>query len=158
MRITASGVLRIEYVNKKIKKKWIREAVIQMAKDLVTCKYCGITERGHICPHRKSRVKKGDRKSDKFRNTKVWQLKREEIKQRDRHLCAVCLANLYNTINWLNYKNVEVHHIEKLEENYSRRLDNSNLISLCSYHHKMAENGEIPREVLYELVAKVHKE
>ena len=126
--------------------------------DYVTCKYCGVTIRGHICPHRKSRVKQGDRQSDRFRNTKVWQLKRAEIKQRDRHLCAVCLANLYNTINWLNYKNVEVHHIEKLEENYSRRLDNSNLISLCSYHHKMADKGEIPREVLYELVAKVHKE
>ena len=129
-----------------------------MAKDLVTCKYCGVVPRGHQCKHKKSRQKSGDRKSDRFRNTKVWQLKRAEIKQRDRHLCAVCLANLYNTINWLNYKGVEVHHITPMQEDYNRRLDNDNLISLCSYHHHMADKGEIPRDVLYDLVMKVHKE
>ena len=132
-----------------------RKAVSAVKK---TCQYCGVVSENHICPFRKSRQKSGDRQSDRFRNTKAWQNKREEIKQRDRHLCAVCLANLYNTINWLNYKGVEVHHIEKLEENYNRRLDNSNLVSLCSYHHKMADKGEIPREVLYDLVSKVHKD
>ena len=123
-----------------------------MAKDLVTCRYCGIVPRGHQCKHKASRQKSGDRQSDRFRNTKAWQLKREEVKQRDRYLCQVCLANLYNTINWLNYKGVEVHHIDKLEENYDRRLDNGNLISLCSYHHKMADKGQIPKQVLFDLV------
>lgn len=132
--------------------------MIAVAKDMVTCQYCGIVPRGHQCKYKKSRQKSGDRQSDRFRNTKVWQLKREEIKQRDRHLCQVCLANLYNTINWLNYKGVEVHHITPMQEDYNRRLDNDNLISLCSYHHHMADNGEIPREVLHDLAMKVHKE
>ena len=123
-----------------------------MAKDLVTCKYCGITTRGHICPHRKSRVKQGDKQSERFRKTKAWTDKSIEIRQRDRYLCQVCLANLYNTMNWLNYKAVEVHHITPIQEDYTKRLDNDNLISLCSYHHHMADKGEIPRAVLYELV------
>lgn len=154
MRTAAIGVHRTESARKNTGKKWSRN----MAKDLVTCRYCGVVQRGHICPHKKSRQKTGDRQSDRFRNTKVWQLKREEIKQRDRYLCQVCLANLYNTINWLNYKGVEVHHITPMQEDYSRRLDNDNLISLCSYHHHMADNGEISRDVLYDLVMKVHKE
>ena len=123
-----------------------------MAKDLVTCKYCGVVPRGHQCVHRKSRVKQGDRQSDKFRKTKAWTNKSIEIRQRDRYLCQVCLANLYNTMNWLNYKGVEVHHITPINEDYNKRLDNDNLISLCSMHHHMADNGEIPREVLYDLV------
>ena len=115
-------------------------------------------DEGHICPHRKSRVKQGDRKSDKFRKTKAWTNKSIEIRQRDRYLCQVCLANLYNTMNWLNYKGVEVHHIDKLQENYERRLDERNLISLCSYHHKMADNGEIPKQVLFDLVEMKYEE
>ena len=122
-----------------------------------TCKYCGVVDEGHICPHRKSRVKQGDRKSDKFRKTKAWTNKSIEIRQRDRYLCRVCIANLYNTMNWLNYQSVEVHHITPINENYNQRLDNDNLISLRSYHHHMADNNEIPREVLYDLVRKAHE-
>ena len=119
-----------------------------------TCKMCGVVSVDHICPHRRSRQKSGDRQSDKFRNTKVWQKKRDEIKCRDRYLCQVCLKDLYNTLSFLNYKNIEVHHIVPLEEDYSKRLDVDNLISLCSMHHKMAERGEIPREVLFSLIKK----
>ena len=126
--------------------------------DLVTCQYCGITQRGHVCPHKKSRQKSGDRQSDRFRKTKAWTDKSIEIRQRDRFLCQCCLNNLYDTITWLNYKTVEVHHITPINEDYNRRLDNDNLISLCSYHHKMADKGQIPRDVLYDLVSKVHKE
>ncbi len=68
--------------------------------DYVTCKYCGITTRGHICPHRKSRQKSGDRQSDRFRKTKVWTAKSIEIRQRDKYLCQVCLRNKYNTLKY----------------------------------------------------------
>ena len=121
--------------------------------DFVTCKYCGVVQRGHQCPHRKSRQKSGDRRSDSFRKTKAWTNKSIEIRQRDRYLCQVCLRNLYNTMSFLNYKTVEVHHITPIEEDYDRRLDNDNLISLCSYHHHMADNGQIPREVLQNIVS-----
>ena len=154
MRIIASGVRRTESARKNTEKRWIKD----MAKDLVTCRYCGIVPRGHRCPHKKSRQKDDDRQSDRFRKTKAWTQKSIEIRQRDRYLCQCCLNNLYNTIDWLNYKTVEVHHITPLQEDYNRRLDNDNLISLCSYHHKMADKGDIPRNVLYDLVSKVHKE
>ena len=52
----------------------------------------------------------------------------------------------------MNYKTVEVHHITPINEDYNRRLDNDNLISLCSYHHKMADKGQIPRAELYKMV------
>ena len=122
-----------------------------------TCKMCGIVPTDHICPYRKSRQKSGCRRSDAFRKTKAWTNKSLEIRQRDKFLCQVCLRNRYNTLSFLNYKTVEVHHITPIEEDYNRRLDNDNLISLCSYHHKMADKGQIPREELYEIVEEVEK-
>ena len=108
-------------------KKGERQKVCMMYK---TCKMCGVVSVDHICPHRRSRQKSGDRQSDKFRKTKAWTDKSVEIRQRDRYLCQVCLKNLYNTLDTLNY----------------------NLITLCSYHHKMADKGQIPRETLYEIL------
>lgn len=125
--------------------------------DYITCSKCGVVERGHKCPHRKSRYKSGDRDSDKFRNTIRWQRKRDEIKTRDRYLCQLCLRNLYNTLNMVNFKNIEVHHITSIQEDYNRRLDNDNLISLCGYHHKMAEKGQIPKEELYKIVEEIEQ-
>ena len=144
-------------LNKRCEDEYRREVEGRMG-DYVTCRYCGVVSRGHICPHRKSRQKSGDRQSDQFRKTKAWTQKSIEIRQRDRYLCQCCLNNLYNTISWLNYKSVEVHHIVPLQEDYNKRLDNDNLISLCDYHHKMADKGEIPREVLMEIVRNIHKE
>lgn len=116
-----------------------------------TCKYCGVVNEDHICPYKRSRVKQGDRQSDKFRKTKAWTNKSIEIRQKSKYLCAVCLEGKHHTMNWLNYKNLEVHHIIPLAEDYTKRLDNANLICLCQFHHKMAELGEIPREELLEL-------
>lgn len=121
--------------------------------DLVTCKYCGIVERGHRCKNRPKRIQTKNRASDKFRNTIAWKRKAEECKNRDRHLCRVCVAGLYNTLNQINFKNLESHHIIPIAEDYSKRLDNDNIITLCQMHHKMAECGQIPRTVLQEILA-----
>lgn len=120
---------------------------------LKTCSKCGIVPEGHICPYRKPRSNKRDSKADKFRKTKAWINKSIEIRQRDKCLCKVCINNLYYTINIYNYDKLEVHHITPVNEDYDRRLDNDNLITLCNFHHKMAECGKIPREELYEIVA-----
>lgn len=122
---------------------------------LVTCAHCGIVKRGHICPYRPKHRKNGDKQADAFRSTKVWQRKREEIQTRDRHLCQICLRDKYNTLSFLNYKTAQVHHITSIQEDYNRRLDNDNLICLCSYHHKMAEDGQIPKQELYEIVDEI---
>lgn len=120
--------------------------------DYITCSRCGIVPRGHHCPYKTYKKKTYDTEADKFRKTKKWTNKSIEIRQRDRYLCRVCEANLYNTVLQFNFNEVEVHHIEKLNENFEKRLDNDNLISLCRYHHKMADDGKISREELYKLI------
>lgn len=120
---------------------------------LKTCARCGkIVDENHICPYKKYRKKNKDSKADRFRSTKAWTDKSLEIRTRDRYLCKVCEANLYNTVRQFNYDKLEVHHIIKVTEDYNKRLDNDNLISLCAYHHRLADNGEIPKEILQDLI------
>ena len=64
---------------------------------LKTCQYCGIVPYNHICPH-KAKGKKEVTDIDRFRWTKAWQKKREEIKKRDLYLCQICIREIYNTI------------------------------------------------------------
>jgi hypothetical protein len=37
-------------------------------------------------------------------------------------------------------------------EDYTKRLEDSHLIAVCSYHHSMAEHGEISRGELLKIV------
>lgn len=121
---------------------------------LKSCKYCGrIHDSKYICPNKPIRNKyKVNTEEDKFRNTYVWQKKRKHIKERDKGLCQVCIRKLYNTLKQYNYIDIQVHHIIPIKENYELRLEDDNLISLCKYHHELAEKGEIPRVLLRELI------
>ena len=121
--------------------------------EYITCSRCGIVKRGHICSKKPQRKVERDSQADKFRKSKGWTNKSIEIRQRDKYLCVVCMANRYNTIRQYNFDKLEVHHITPLHEDYNKRLDNDNLITLCKYHHNLAENGEIPREELQELIS-----
>lgn len=121
---------------------------------LKTCSKCGIVPQDHICPYRSYNKKNKDSKANKFRKTKAWTDKSIEVREKSKYLCSICMENKYNTINQFNFKNLSVHHIVPLEEDYNLRLENSNLICLCEFHHHMAEKGEIPREELLELVKK----
>jgi 5-methylcytosine-specific restriction endonuclease McrA len=121
--------------------------------EYITCSRCGVVKRGHICPNKPYRKKERDAQVDKFRKSTRWTNKSKEIRQRDKYLCVVCMANRYNTIRQFNFDKLEVHHITPLAEDYNKRLDNDNLITLCKYHHNLAENGEIPREELCELIS-----
>lgn len=120
---------------------------------LKSCQYCGrIHERSYVCPKKPVRSKYNKTEKDRFRSTNAWAKKRTEIKQRDHFLCQICKRKLYNTYQQYNYENIEVHHIQKLESNYDLRLENTNLISLCSYHHRMADMGDIPTRELQDIV------
>ena len=122
--------------------------------DLVTCKYCGVVERGHRCPYRPRAKTKETTEQRRFRNSQAWIKKSAEVKQKAKYLCEVCLEGTYNTINLLTYKDLETHHIEPIGENFDKRLDNDNLIVLCQQHHKMAEKGDIPKDYLQKLAQK----
>ena len=135
--------------------KWVSFIVYkegEIMADYVTCAHCGIVPRGHHCPYKTYKKKAYDTEADKFRKTKRWTNKSIEIRQRDRYLCRVCEANLYNTVQRFNYSELDVHHIIPINEDYNKRLDNDNLITLCRYHHKMADDGKIPKEELYGLI------
>ena len=114
-----------------------------------SCKYCGrMHDISEVCPrkpHISFHKNKNKQMKDKFRSTSLWQTKREEIARRDLYLCRVCLSEGRMS------RDISVHHIIPLAADYSKRLDNDNLISLCHYHHERAESGEISPDRLREL-------
>lgn len=116
---------------------------------LVSCSYCGGRHgRGYACSKRPT-TKRGPIEANyvrAFRNSKAWQLKRAEIKARDKLLCKYCLSNGRYTFNKLS-----VHHIRPIAKAWAARLDNDNLITLCPICHKMAEDGKIEASILAEM-------
>lgn len=60
----------------------------------------------------------------------AWKNKRQEIIKRDNNECQICKA-LYKFV-----PSDDVHHIVPMTKDFSKRLDNDNLISLCKYHHQ----------------------
>ncbi|APH16861.1 HNH endonuclease family protein [Clostridium sporogenes] len=120
---------------------------------LISCSKCGrIHERGFKCKNNIRQVyTKKQTVASKFRNTKAWRDKRNDIINRDKALCQICIRNLHNTLPRQYNNNVQVHHITPINENYDKRLDDNNLVTLCTYHHSMAECVHIKRNDLYGL-------
>lgn len=116
---------------------------------MVSCSYCGgVHTRGFQCGKRpKDKRKKEETYITRFRSTNVWKRKREEIKARDKFLCQWCKQK-----GTYVFTKLEVHHIWPISKAWNKRLDNSNLITLCTYCHKMADNEEISRKELLEIV------
>lgn len=116
-----------------------------------SCKYCGrIHDKKYICSNRPKQTKYTD--INKFRSTKQWRVKREEIRERDKQLCQVCIRKLYNTEQQYTYNDLSVHHAIPIESDYTKRLDNDNLLTLCRYHHELAESKDIPIRVILEII------
>lgn len=123
---------------------------------LKSCTYCGRVHDNKLdCGKRPRRRKNTD--IDKFRSTQAWQKKREEIRQRDKNLCQICIRKLYNTLNQFTYEDLSVHHAIPLDEDFTKRLDNDNLLTVCGYHHEMAERGAIPRAVILSIITEQEK-
>lgn len=83
----------------------------------------------------------------RFRRTNRWRVKAERIKKRDNYLCQECKSKGIYTYNLL-----EVHHIVKLKDDFDKRLDDDNLITLCCVCHKKADKGELSKEHLKSLI------
>lgn len=117
---------------------------------LKSCKYCGrIHDEKYICP-KKTVKKKDSTEIEKFRGSKLWKKKREEIRSRD-YFCRLCIRDKTITKDSLRTDELSVHHIIPLNEDFDRRLDEDNLITLCSRHHEDAEAGKISRATLLKL-------
>lgn len=122
-----------------------------------SCHYCGkIVDTKHQCLMKPKRVRAYDDKDEnihiiKFRNSQSWQRKRKEIRDRDHNLCQVCIRELYHTITKYTYDGISVHHIVSLMQDFSLRLHDMNLLTLCKQHHDYADQGIIPAIVLREI-------
>lgn len=127
---------------------------------LRSCQYCSkIHDTKYDCGKKPKYIsKKVATKMDKFRWTRAWQEKREQIKERDKYMCQVCKTGKYHTDRQYNTEDLSVHHIEPLLYNFDKRLDEDNLITLCSYHHELAEKGKISSIELKELISTVECE
>ena len=65
-----------------------------------------------------------------FYESTEWSKTREVVKTRDACMCQLCLSDGIGKEAHL------VHHIDELKESWDRRLDPTNLISLCDSCHK----------------------
>lgn len=129
-----------------------------------SCVYCGgIHDGDYICTAKeqtikeqlrnRNRTKETETEEYKFYQSTAWKRKRNEIVKRDLCLCQSCLNIIKDDygLNLLTYRNLSVHHIKPLKDNWDKRLDGDNLITLCNQCHVMAENGEIDEELLLEI-------
>ena len=108
---------------------------------LVSCSRCGkLHPRGYKCNVGRIYKKTSD---DKLRSRYAWTLKAKQIKADAMGLCEVCKKQGIYT-----YDNLEVHHITKLRDNPDGLLEDDNLICLCTYHHKQADDGTLKADDL----------
>ena len=118
---------------------------------LVTCQYCGrIHQKSFDCGKKPSHKKVTY--IDRFRWSRTWKDKAKQIKERDKYLCQACIRMMKGTVDQYTHERLSVHHIVPISEDYDKRLDDNNLITLCAMHHELAEAGELPRQELLEAV------
>lgn len=82
-----------------------------------------------------------------LRRRTSWTNKSREIREKSKYLCAVCLDKGEARAD----DDIEVHHIRKLRDYPEGLLEDDNLVCLCTYHHKQADNGILSAEYLREL-------
>ena len=117
------------------------------------CPYCGkIHDKKYTCEQARIIKQQRDREQFKrnqanrtFRSSSLWTDKAKAIRERDLNLCRICMAEgKYTPAD-------SVHHIRKLKDDFEKRLDDDNLISLCTYHHKLADSGAYSESYLQSL-------
>ena len=122
-----------------------------------SCKYCGRVHNENYRCNKKPIKRKKINDTTRFRNSPKWQKKRKEIKERDNYLCQICIRELYGTKRKYNHENLQVHHAIPINSNKDLKLDESNLITLCSMHHSMCEKGKIPFEEIQGIINEQNK-
>ena len=111
---------------------------------LKSCSRCGkIHDISKQCP--KIVIYTGGQERE-LRRTRRWTEKSLQMRERTNFLCEVCRDR-----GLITYKNIEVHHIEKLKDRPDLLLEDSNLICLCKEHHEQADRGILSKEYLKSL-------
>lgn len=118
--------------------------------DLKSCSRCGkIHPRGYNCNVGRIYTKTDE---SRLRSRYAWTKKAKQIKDDANGLCEVCKA-----LGVYTYDGLEVHHITKLRDEPNGLLEDDNLICLCVYHHKQADDGELDVDYLRKLVKERRK-
>ena len=107
-------------------------------------------DENHICSKKPIKKKKINDVT-RFRNSPKWQRKRKQIKERDNYLCQICIREIYGTKRKYNHENLQVHHAIPINTNEDLKLDESNLITLCSMHHSMCDK-KIPYKEIKRII------
>ena len=118
---------------------------------LISCARCGRIHAYGQCPKApepKARYYNPEARTDaqRFRSSRTWQRKAEEVKERDKYLCRLCLFN-----GRINNRDLSVHHITPINEAKEKRLDNDNLITLCNDCHMKVEGDDQYTDLLRRL-------
>lgn len=95
----------------------------------VTCKYCGIVDKPHHCPH--SRKTNNSRVDKKIYKNPIWLQLRADVMENYNN---ICLWSLY--VDGKIVHADEVHHIVEVLDNAELAYEYSNLIPLEFYNHK----------------------
>lgn len=120
---------------------------------LTSCKYCGrIHQKNYDCGMKPQRKRQALTKIDRFRHSREWKEKSISIRERDNYLCQICIRKMYSTIHQYNYNNLSVHHAIPVGADWDKRLDDDNLITSCSMHHEMMEDGTISYEEVKQII------
>lgn len=80
-----------------------------------------------------------------FRGLAAWRHLADWVRDRDNNLCVACI---HEDPMILTSSTLEVHHIIPIAEDWDKRLEETNCITLCRVHHEMAESGQIDRQTL----------
>ena len=76
-----------------------------------------------------------DSKYTEFYQSSGWRSKRKRVLLRDKYLCQECLKQ-----GIVNDKRLMVHHIVELKDDWKRRLDMNNLVTVCTACHNRIEH------------------
>ena len=97
----------------------------------ISKKYCEVCEAKANTRHKEYKRYRTDDKEQRFYSDPDWIRKREKIKYTDNGYCLLCLNNNgHRTMD-------TVHHIVELKEDWNKRFDDNNLISLCESCHQV---------------------
>lgn len=121
---------------------------------LKACKYCGrIHDTKYDCGKKPKYRGKVNNKKELFRKTRAWTERSIQIRNRDCNLCQICkrMIKMQGDMRQYEYEGLQVHHIYSLQEDFDKRMDGLNLITVCSYHHELCENGRIDRKTQLDI-------
>lgn len=81
-------------------------------------------------------------KKSKFRSSSEWKKKRKEIMRRDNFSCKLCGKK----------EGLQCHHVHSLDTNWELRLENSNIITVCSECHSDIHNNKYSEYYLLQQI------